>query len=90
MLKNPFVNCKSRKRRKQRVVINKSQPNGYCPKTMVRYDNSPNEYTTAWVCKMCLKFLLSENAAKDHSKVCNTKSFNKPHPPPKRLYSNFD
>lgn len=89
MLKNPFVNCKSRKRRKPRVVNNQTQPKGYCPKTMVRYDDSPNEYKTTWVCKMCLKFLLSEKACKDHLKICNAKSFNKPIPTPKRLYFDY-
>lgn len=89
MSKNPFVNCKSRKkRRKPRAVI--AKPNkGFCPRTMVRYDDSPNEYKITWVCKMCFKFLLSEEAVHNHLKVCNTKSFNKPVPAPKRLYFNF-
>jgi len=74
MSKNPFVNCKSRKRRKMRVMLPKPQEKLFCPRTMVRYDNSPNDYGTVWVCKMCLKCVLSEEAVKQHLINCNAVS----------------
>lgn len=67
--KNPFVNRKSRKYGKKRVVVLK-EPKPYCPSTMVRYDNSPNEYSTVFVCKMCMACVLSENALKSHIIRC--------------------
>lgn len=73
MTKNPFVNCKSRKRRKTTATskAKKSKPKLFCPRTMVRYDNSPNEYGTVFVCKMCLTCVLSEVAARAHVLRCN-------------------
>lgn len=70
MSKNPFVNCKSRKRRKPRVAVNKLDPKLFCPRTMVRFDDSPNEYQTMWFCKMCMSCLLSESAVLRHTEKC--------------------
>lgn len=84
MSKNPFVNCKSRKRRKQRVVVPKPQKKAYCPRTMVRYDDSPNLYSTLWVCKMCLKVILSEEAVTQHLTICNALSIKNKHKPTKK------
>lgn len=67
--KNPFVNCKSRKKRKMKVIAQK-QPKTYCPRSMVRYDDSPNEYKTIFVCKMCMTCVLDENAVPAHIKRC--------------------
>ncbi|CAI6358696.1 unnamed protein product [Macrosiphum euphorbiae] len=61
--KNPFVNCKSRKRKRL-----------FCPSTMVRYDNASYAYNTLWVCKICLKCLLSREAAEGHVINCNTQT----------------
>ncbi|XP_025206803.1 uncharacterized protein LOC112602761 [Melanaphis sacchari] len=74
MPKNPFVNCKSRKRRKARAPISKPKEKLFCPRTMVRYDNSPSDYGTIWVCKMCLVCMLSEDAVKKHLTNCNALS----------------
>lgn len=71
MPKNPFVNCKSRKRRKIRVVVPKPAKKLYCPRTMVRYDNVPNEYGTVFMCKMCFTCVLRENAVDAHVIRCN-------------------
>lgn len=71
MAKNPFVNCKSRKRRKIRVMVQKPATKLFCPRTMVRYDNAPNEYGTVFVCKMCFTCVLSENAVRAHVLRCN-------------------
>ena len=46
----------------------------YCPRTMVRYDGSLEPYPTRWVCKMCLKILLTKRAARSHVINCNTRS----------------
>lgn len=73
--KNPFVNCKSRKRRKARVV--RKQPKVYCPRSMVRYDDSPNEYKTIFVCKMCMTCVLDENSVAAHIQRC-AEEFKKP------------
>lgn len=78
MPKNPFVNCKSRKRRRARVVV-KQEPKVYCPRTMVRYDNAPNEYKTMFVCKMCMTCVLSESALNSHIIRCKD-AFTKPEP----------
>lgn len=78
MPKNPFVNCKSRKRRKKRVIV-RQVPKGYCPRTMVRYDDSPNEYKTMFVCKMCMTCVLSENALNAHIIRCK-EAFKKSEP----------
>ncbi|CAH1714639.1 uncharacterized protein LOC114132035 [Aphis gossypii] len=74
MSKNPFVNCKSRKRRKNRGPIPRPQEKLYCPRTMVRYDNSQCGYSPVWACKMCLCCLLSEKAVKEHLIKCNASS----------------
>ncbi|CAI6342770.1 unnamed protein product [Macrosiphum euphorbiae] len=72
MSKNPFMNCKSRKRRKNKNVPT-LQPKEklLCPRTMVRYDGSHADYPTKWVCKMFLKELLSEAAVKNHLNTCS-------------------
>jgi len=74
MSKNPFIDCKSRKRRKPRVmpisVPKEKRP--FCPRTMVRYDECISEYKTAWVCKMCLKVVLNVNAIPLHIENCAT------------------
>lgn len=72
MSKNPFVNCKSRKRRKARGPIPRPQEKLFCPRTMVRYDNSPSGYSPIWACKMCMRCLLSEDAVNNHLINCNT------------------
>lgn len=80
MPKNPFVNCKSRKRRKPRVVVN-AVPRGerpYCPHTMVRYDNTLIEYKTVWVCKMCMGMVLKEEALQPHIDECKKKFVKEP------------
>ncbi|XP_003241349.1 zinc finger protein ZIC 3 [Acyrthosiphon pisum] len=46
----------------------------YCPRTMVRYDKSLEPYPTKWVCRMCLKMLLSKEAVKNHLINCNARS----------------
>ncbi|XP_003245237.1 uncharacterized protein LOC100571294 [Acyrthosiphon pisum] len=81
MAKNPFMNCKSRKRRKARNPPPAPKEKLYCPRTMVRYDKSFKDYPTKWVCKMCLKILLSENAVKNHLTNCNAHS-RQPEPAP--------
>ncbi|XP_015367423.1 PREDICTED: uncharacterized protein LOC107164204 [Diuraphis noxia] len=48
----------------------------YCPRSCVRYDNTIF-CPTLWVCRMCLKCLLSLDACKNHVKICNPKK-----PPP--------
>lgn len=70
MSKNPFVNCKSRKRRRPKVLLDQQCPKLFCPITMVRFDSSPNEYCTMWVCKMCKACLLSESAVRKHIEKC--------------------
>ncbi|XP_001952185.1 uncharacterized protein LOC100165823 [Acyrthosiphon pisum] len=74
MSKNPFVNCKSRKRRKIRVPTIKPKEKLFCPRTMVRYDKTPGDYPTKWVCKMCLKCVLSEAAVTNHLTTCSGQS----------------
>lgn len=77
MSKNPFVNCKSRKRRKARVVNSiPKEERPYCPRTMVRYDNTLIGYPTVWVCKMCMRMVLKEEALIPHIDECK-KNFNK-------------
>jgi len=67
MAKNPFVNSKSRKRRRGRAPKNPPKEKLFCPRTMIRYDNAPDEYPTKWVCKICLKCILSEAAVVKHT-----------------------
>ncbi|KAL4083477.1 hypothetical protein QTP88_028793 [Uroleucon formosanum] len=43
----------------------------FCPSTMVRYDNVSNEYSTLWVCKICITCLLSRQAVERHVINCN-------------------
>lgn len=73
--KNPFVNCKSRKRRKiKNIVRQKPEQTVKCPRSMVLYSNSPNEYKMVWICKMCLTAILSESAVDAHVARCNETS----------------
>lgn len=81
--KNPFVNCKSRKRRRPKKVIRpRTEEDKKCPRTMVKYTNSPNEYKTLWICKMCFTAVLSEAAVTVHVAQC--KEASKKPPPPKK------
>jgi len=52
-------------------VVKKPDVKLFCPRTMVRYDDTPNEYKTIFVCKMCLTCVLSEDAVKPHIMRCN-------------------
>lgn len=72
MSKNPFVNCKSRKRRKPRPLnpIVKDDKR-FCPRTFVRYDNTLTGFSSIWTCKMCLTCVLNENAVAPHIVKCN-------------------
>lgn len=67
--KNPFVKCKSRKKRKKRIYI-KPEVKLYCPSAMVRYDGGKNGFPTMWACKMCLACCLSDITAAQHSMDC--------------------
>lgn len=80
MARQPFMDCKSRKRRKRKMYCIKPKYQGYCPHSMVRYDNSVNIPTPVWVCKLCLKCLLSEKAVHDHLLICTTKKQKQPEP----------
>lgn len=72
MSKNSFVNiCKSRKRRKLRGPISRPQEKLFCPRTIVRYDDSPGGYSSIWVYKMCLGCLLSGDTVRNHLIKCN-------------------
>jgi len=84
MSKNPFVNCKSRKRRKVRAPIVKPKEKLFCPRTMVRYDNCPTAFSTIWVCKMCLRSMLSEDAVNNHLITCNALTRRDKVNPPKK------
>lgn len=70
MSKSPFVNCKSRKRRKQRSEVKTRTPKQFCPQTMICFNNSPNEYSTVWCCRICLTCILSKSAVVAHIKTC--------------------
>lgn len=84
MSKNPFVNCKSRKRRKPRTInYVHTDEKRYCPRTMVRYDNTDTEFSTVWVCKMCLATILTESSVETHIEKCKIQFNNKPEPPVK-------
>ncbi|KAL4141825.1 hypothetical protein QTP88_004382 [Uroleucon formosanum] len=87
MSKNPFVNCKSRKRRKARIPIAQPKEKLFCPRTMVRYDGSHDDYPTKWVCKMCLKCILNEEAVTKHLTNCSGKAAA---PPPQQTKKNED
>jgi len=54
----------------------------YCPSTIVRYDNSLNGYSILWVCRMCLKCLLSREAVEEYIINCNTQTQQGPPTPP--------
>lgn len=72
--RHPFMDCKSRKRRKRNN--NKPKNQGYCPQTMIKYDKSPSVPKPVWVCKLCLRCLMSENAVRKHILTCNVKKKN--------------
>jgi len=74
MPKNSSVNRESRKQRKKRDPIVKPKEKLFCPQFMVRFDDLPMEYTTMWVCTICLKNLLSVNAARNHATICGASS----------------
>lgn len=78
MSKNPFMNTKSRKRGKKRGPVPTPQTaqtvKPYCPRTMVRLENTATDYKSLWGCKMCMKGLLSEEATRAHVIICNTKT----------------
>lgn len=58
--------------REKVALANKSGIKLLCPRTMVRFNYTPHEeYPCLWVCKMCLKVLLSESAVRIHIKTCN-------------------
>ncbi|KAF0727504.1 C2H2-type domain-containing protein [Aphis craccivora] len=88
MSKNPFKNTKLRKRGKKRGPVPIPQTvKPYCPKTMVRYDNTATGYKSLWACKMCMKVLLSEEATRAHVIICNTKTKKMAsNPQPKKEY----
>jgi hypothetical protein len=69
---------KKKKKIKKRNKKNKEESNEtqtlFCPKSMIRYDNSPNGYKTVWVCRICLVFLFSEDAVNNHLSNCNISS----------------
>lgn len=75
MPKNPFVNCKRRKRKTSKVVVPKVIPKvepgtlTYCPRSMVKYQNVP-EFGTVWVCKTCRTCLLSGHLVVSHVAEC--------------------
>lgn len=43
----------------------------FCPCSMVRYNNSPQCYSTFWICRVCLSAILSEDGVRDHLLRCN-------------------
>ncbi|XP_025199003.1 uncharacterized protein LOC112597248 [Melanaphis sacchari] len=51
---------------------NKLREKLFCPPFMGRYETNLNtfKYKTVWPCKICMKLLLSETAAKNHAKSC--------------------
>lgn len=71
--KNPFITCKSRKKRKRRAFT-KDEDKPYCPSAMVRYDGGKRGYPTLWACKMCMTCCLSDIAAAQHSLDCRKKT----------------
>jgi len=54
----------------------------YCPSTMMRHENSHEEYSTLWFCRMCLKCLLSREAVEEHIINCNTQTQQESPTPP--------
>lgn len=43
----------------------------YCPPNIVRYDNHDrNDYKTLWTCQICCRCMLSENAVRNHRRLC--------------------
>lgn len=57
-------------RRKSNTPASKPKEKRYCPRSCVRYDNTLY-YPTAWICRICKKCLLSEDACRKHVKICN-------------------
>lgn len=57
----------------------RQESKGHCPRIMVRYDNTPNEYKTMFICKMCMTCVLSEGALGSHIIRCK-EAFNKTAP----------
>lgn len=76
MPKNPIVNRKSREQRKTQGPVARPQEHLFCPPTMVRYDETTTGYDTIWACKMCIQFLLSEEAVRTHILICNKSTNN--------------
>lgn len=85
MPKNSFTKGKSRKQRKTQDSVPKPKWKLFCPHTVVRYDSTQTGFDTIWVCKMCIKCLLSEKAVRTHVIKCNTKTTKmEPKPRPKK------
>jgi len=76
--KSPGDNYKGHRKRKPRTTVkrNSRETSPFCPVTMVRYDTSStdNKHPTKWVCRVCLAFLLTENAALKHFVMCKLPS----------------
>ncbi|CAI6352330.1 unnamed protein product [Macrosiphum euphorbiae] len=70
-----------RKKKKIRAPVDEPKEKLFCPRTMVRYDGSHSDYPTKWICKMCLKVILSEEAVKNHLIKCSIQC-NRAMPPP--------
>ncbi|VVC33866.1 Zinc finger C2H2-type,SET domain [Cinara cedri] len=73
--KNPFLKTGKRKRRNRKKTENTTKPDDkpFCPRLMVRYDQSENStigYKVIWVCKMCMKCILHEDAVLTHLQRC--------------------
>jgi len=81
--KHPFMDCKSRKQRKKSIPTTKPKEKLFCPRTMIRYDGSHGDYPTKWVCKMCLKMLLSQEAVTNHLANCSGQTRQSSQAPPK-------
>lgn len=52
--------------------INKkvNQKKKYCPRLMVRYDDTQTDYKTVFVCKICVTCILKESAVAEHLLRC--------------------
>jgi len=61
---------KSLKQKKVYVSPIKQEPKPFCPRSMIRYDGAIGEYRTRWVCKMCLRCCLTQDAAEQHLFTC--------------------
>ncbi|CAI6371710.1 unnamed protein product [Macrosiphum euphorbiae] len=62
----------------------------FCPPTMVRYDCDKLDYPTRWVCKICLRMLLSEEAVANHLNNCRKKPRQSNQAPPIPTKKNED